>query len=381
MTSYQYQKTKRYFAQVADDIKDIATGELLSLGAQDIKPVYRGLYFTSDRKSLYRINFCSVLVNRILAPLISFKCHSDKYLYQTARKIEWQDFLDVSGTLAVFASVSHSSIKHSKFAALRLKDAIVDYFNDSTGQRPSVDTRNPDVWINLHIEQNEAVISIDTSGGSLHRRGYRQSSIQAPMMETLAAAILTYAQWDGKTSLYDPFCGSGTILCEAYLAASGTPAAILRQKFGFSQLPDFDEKLWQKVKKEATSNIKEIPEGLIMGSDKNNKAVRAALQNSQHIAPQGAVTIKRDDIFDLKNLENKIIVCNPPYGIRLNNLEDLSDFYKNLGDFFKQRCKGSTAYVYFGERKYLKNIGLRTSWKKILSNGGLDGRLARFDLY
>ena len=378
---YQYQKSNRYFAQVADDIKDIATQELQDLGAEDIKSVYRGLYFSASQKVLYSINYQSALINRVLAPLITFDCHSDAYLYKTALKLAWSDFLDPDNTFAVFASVSHSSITHSKFAALRLKDAIADYFKDTVGKRPSVDTRDPDVWINLHIEQNEAVISIDTSGGSLHRRGYRIKSVQAPMIETLAASIIRYSEWDGESAMYDPFCGSGTILCEAYLFASKTPPGYLREHFGFERLPDYDAKIWQHVKSDADKNIKAIPEGLISGSDKNNLAVKASFQNCERIDNNGVIKIKREDIFKIASLENKTIICNPPYGIRLNDQEDLSGFYKELGDFLKQNCKGSKAYIYFGDRKYLKSIGLKAAWRKILSNGGLDGRLAKFEMY
>ena len=381
MNSYQYQKTNRYFVQVADDIKDLAANELQELGAGDIKAVYRGLYIDADKESLYRINYQSRLINRVLAPLITFKCHSDNYLYQTALKLPWDDFFSPDETFAVFASVSHSSIRHSKFAALRLKDAVVDYFKDKTKRRPSVDTHYPAIWLNLHIEQNEAVISIDTSGGSLHRRGYRKTSVQAPMIETLAAAIIKYSEWDGTTPLYDPFCGSGTILCEGWMFATQTPPGILRDNFGFRLLPDYDDKLWQDVKKQADSKIKSIAKGLISGSDKNNKAVRATLANCQQIDPEKSIKVSREDVFSIGNLENKTIICNPPYGVRLNDKSNLSDFYKRLGDFLKQRCNGSTAVIYFGERAYLKNIGLRSSWKKILSNGGLDGRLAKFELY
>jgi putative N6-adenine-specific DNA methylase len=379
--TYQYQKTNRYFAQVADDIKDIAANELQGLGASEIKPVYRGLYIDLDKESLYNINYQSRLINRVLAPLLTFKCHSDNYLYQTALKIAWDDFFGPDNTFAVFASVSHSSIRHSKFAALRLKDAVADYFMDKTKRRPSVDTHYPDIWLNLHIEQNEAVISIDTSGGSLHRRGYRKTSVQAPMMETLAAAIIQYSEWDGTKPLHAPFCGSGTILCEGWMHATQTPAGILRDNFGFRFLPEYDDKLWQTVKKRADSNIKSIPDGLITGSDKNNKAVRATLSNCEQIDTNGSIKVRRDDVFSINSLENKTIICNPPYGIRLNDKNNLDDFYKRLGDFLKQRCHGSTAFIYFGERSYLKNIGLRSSWKKILSNGGLDGRLAKFELY
>ncbi|MEJ2194725.1 MAG: THUMP domain-containing protein [Ignavibacteriaceae bacterium] len=171
---YNYQKTNRYFAQVADDIKDIAEEEVQSFGAKKTSQKYRGIYFSADTETLYKINYYSRLINRVLAPLISFNCHSDELLYKRALKINWEDFLDPSKTFAVFASVTNSSIKHSKFASLRLKDAIVDYFRNRTRNRPSIDTRGPDVWFNLHIEKNEATISLDTSGGSLHRRGYRK---------------------------------------------------------------------------------------------------------------------------------------------------------------------------------------------------------------
>lgn len=378
---YNYQKSYRYFAQVADDIKDIAEEELLSLGAKNTHLAYRGIHFTAEKESLYTINFNSRLINRVLAPIKTFACHSDQYLYKTAVKINWSDFLQTTDTFAVFATVSHSAIKHSKFAALRLKDAIADSFRENIGQRPSVDTRNPDVWINLHIENNEAVISIDTSGGSLHRRGYRRRSVQAPMVETLAAAIIKYSDWDGNTPLHDPFCGSGTILCEAFLKASATPASFLREKFGFEQLPDFDAKVWQQVKKDSLEKIVSISENLITGSDIALQAVKSSTYNSSLIDPKSLIKIVRKDVFEIESLENKTIIGNPPYGIRLNNEEDLSSFYKNFGDFLKQRCKGSTAYIYFGERKYIKNIGLKASWKKEISNGGLDGRLVKYELY
>jgi len=206
---YNYQKTNQYFAQAADDIKEIVEEELISFGAQNTSQAYRGIYFTASTKALYKINFYSRLINRVLAPLISFNCRSDELLYKRALQVNWEDFLDSSKTFAVFASVTNSSIKHSKFASLRLKDAIVDYFRNHTGNRPSIDTREPNVWFNLHIENNEATISLDTSGGSLHRRGYRKQNIKAPMVETLAAAIINYSGWDGKSNLYDPFCDSG----------------------------------------------------------------------------------------------------------------------------------------------------------------------------
>ena len=378
---YNYQKSNRFFAQAADDIKGIAEDELRALGATGLKQAYRGIYFTAKKNALYSINFQTQLINRILAPLITFPCQSDRHLYKKASKIPWKDFLSPAHTLAVFATVTNSSIRHSKYAALRLKDAIVDYFRSRTGSRPSVDTRNPDVWFNLYIENDEATISLDTSGGSLHRRGYRREAVAAPMIETLTASLLTHAKWNGSTPLYDPFCGSGTILCEAFLRASHTPPAFLRTKFGFERLPDFDPILWERIRKEGMKQITPISKGLVAGSDISGGAVELARKNCGVIDKERVISIQQRDVFDIEKLEGMTIICNPPYGIRSGKGKDLSGFYKNFGDFLKQRCAGSTAYVYFGERQYIKNIGLKASWKKPLNNGGLDGRLVKFDLY
>lgn len=378
---YEYQQSGRYFAQLADDIKDIAEEELLELGAVETSNSFRGIYFNADLESLYRINLNSRLINRVLAPLKTFSCHSDNYLYQVAQQIQWEDFLNPDQTFAVFANVSQSNINHSKFAALRLKDAIVDYFRDRGGIRPSIDTRNPDLWLNVHIDKNVAIISVDTSGGSLHRRGYRLDSTIAPMNETLAASIIRYSEWDGKSPLYDPLCGSGTLLCEAYLAATKTPSAKLRNKFGFERLPDFDIYLWAKVKKESNNKLNAISDNLIQGSDIDLKVVEAAKKNCAVIDPDEQIKIIKKDIFEIEKLENTTIVCNPPYGIRMQNKKDLDVFFKDIGDFLKQNCTNSTAYIYFGDRKYIKQIGLRSSKKWILSSGGLDGRLVKYEMY
>jgi len=378
---YNYQKSTRYFAQVADDIKDITKGELESIGATDIKEAYKGVYFNASQKVLYKVNLHSSLINRVLAPLFTFDCHSENYLYKTAYDIEWEKLFTSDETFAVFASTINSNINHSKFAALKLKDAIVDRFRAKRGKRPDVDTRNPDVWFNLFIENNHAVISLDTSGGSLHRRGYRKEQVEAPMIETLAASIIKLSGWDGTSELYDPFCGSGTLLCEAFLHASNTPPSYMRSQFGFQKLPDFNLKLWKEVKAEAQKSIIEVKPGLISGSDVLKEAVKATQTNCDIIDKDRTIHLRQTNIFDIKELNNKTIVCNPPFGIRLKKNQDLSDFYKSFGDFLKQKCKGSTAYVYFGDRSYLKKIGLRASMKRPLQNGGLDGRLAKFELY
>ncbi len=378
---YQYQQTNRYFAQIAGGLEEAGANELASLGAKKISTAYRGAYFNADQRVLYKINYRARLATRILAPLIEFDCHSDRYLYKTAREVKWSDFLDPDSSFAVFANVSHSNISHSKFAALRLKDAIVDDFRDRTGSRPDVDTRSPDVWLNLHIENNHATISLDTSGGSLHRRGYKIASNTAPMQETVAAAVIHFSGWDGSTKLYDPFCGSGTLLIEGLMHYARIPAGYLRDKFGFERLPDFEEAIWKKEREESDAMIREVPEGLIAGSDRDRDSINAAKTNATQLIHGHMIDFKTCDFRAIEGLNECTIVANPPYGLRMGKSDALADFYKSLGDFFKQKCTGSSAFVYFGNRDWIKKIGLRSTWKKPLVNGALDGRLVKYEMY
>ena len=201
------------------------------------------------------------------------------------------------------------------------------------------------------------------------------------MVETLAAAIINYSGWDGKSSLYDPFCGSGTLLCEAYMFASNTPPSIFRKNFGFERLPDFNLSLWKKIKEEALEKIIPVKKGAIAGSDISADAVEASITNCKVIDKENVIEIKNCDVFDIDKIDGSTIICNPPYGIRIGKPDELGDFYKKFGDFLKQRCKNSTAFIYFGDRKFIKNIGLKPTWKKPLSNGGLDGRLVKYEMY
>jgi putative N6-adenine-specific DNA methylase len=381
VAAYKYQQNSGYFAQIAEGIKEAGAEELAELGATDITLDFRGIHFRADKATLYRINYLTRLVSRCLAPLIAFNCHDTDTLYKKAKQIRWEDFFAKGYTFAVSGNVSDSAISHSKFAALRLKDAVADYFMEKTGKRPDVSVRNPDILLNLHIRHDKAAISLDTSGGALHRRGYREETVSAPMQETVAAAIIRFAEWDGSVPLYDPLCGSGTLLCEALMRYCNIPASIFRNKFGFEFLPDFDGSVWKQVKKEADGNIRELPQGLIAGSDVSKKAVKAARTNIMGLHYGKNVSVERADFRKLPAIEGQVIVTNPPYGIRMGADEDLEVLYKDLGDFLKQKCKGSTAYIYFGERGYIKKIGLKASWKKPIMAGGLDGRLVKYELY
>jgi putative N6-adenine-specific DNA methylase len=378
---YQYQSDSRYFAQIAGSLIEAGAKELTELGAKDVRPEFSGIHFKADKATLYRINYQTRLLSRCLAPLMSYDCPDTDTLYRKAKQIEWQDFFAQGNTFAVSGSVSDSAISHSKYAALRLKDAIADHFREKTGRRPDVSVRNPDVLLNLHIRSDKAVISLDTSGGALHRRGYREETVAAPMQETVAAAMIRFSEWDGSVPLYDPMCGSGTLLCEALMRYSNIPAGVFRNRFGFESLPDFDGAVWQQVKKEADGHIRQLPQGLIAGSDVSAQAVSAARTNLMGLHYGNNVSLERIDFRKLPALEKHVIVTNPPYGIRMGGDENLEIFYKNLGDFLKQKCKGSAAFVYFGERDYIKKIGLKASWKKPIKAGGLDGRLVKYEIY
>ena len=377
----QYQKTGEYFAQISSGMEELGAEELNELGAKNIKQVHRGIHFEADKKGLYQINYQSRLISRILAPLKKFKCHQSRYLYKKAQEIQWSDFFTVDQTFVVFANVSHSEIRHSQYAALVLKDAIVDQFRQKTGSRPSIDKIDPDVWINLHIESDFATISWDTSGGSLHRRGYRSESVDAPMQETLAAAIIRLSKWNGIQSIYDPFCGSGTLLCEALMKQCGIPANLLRERFGFEFLPDFESHIWQKLKMQTKEQIQELKNGVISGSDISYQAIKNAEKNISNLPFGDKINLKVIDFKRIKELENTIIVSNPPYGIRQSNQKSVEKLYKSLGDFLKQKCKGSIAFIYFGDRRLISKIELRPCWKKPLKNGGHDGRLVNFEIY
>jgi putative N6-adenine-specific DNA methylase len=378
---YEYQKDSRYFAKLADGLKEAGAAELAELGAEDVRPEFSGIHFRADKSTLYRINYCTRLLSRCLAPLISYACPDTDTLYQKAGQIAWEDFFAEGNTFAVTATVSDSAISHSRYAGLRLKDAVADYFKEKTGERPDVSVRHPDILLNLHVRKDEAVISLDISGGALHRRGYREETVSAPMQETVAAAIIRFSEWDGSVPLYDPLCGSGTLLCEALMQYSNIPAGVFRNQFGFEFLPDFDKAVWGQVKKEADGRIRELPKGLISGSDVSAEAVRASRINLMGLHYGNNVSVEKADFSKLPALEGHVIVTNPPYGIRMGGDENLEIFYKRLGDFLKKQCRGSIAFVYFGDRKYIKKIGLKASWKKPISAGGLDGRLVKYDMY
>ena len=270
---------------------------------------------------------------------------------------------------------------NSLYASQVLKDGIADYFRANFGKRPNVETVNPDVRFNLFIEKDNAVLSLDTSGESLHKRGYRLLAGEAPMQETLAAAIIRLSEWDGEKPLLDCMCGSGTILCEALMHYCRIPAQKLRKKFGFFHLPDFNKSVWEKFKNETDNQVRPLPKGIISGSDKSQITINIAKENLSRLSYAENVTLSAHPFQHIKQFESGILITNPPYGIRLGKRDEVENLYKELGDFLKTKCKGTSAFIYTGEPSLRKHIGLKTSKRIPLVNGKLEGVLLQIDSY
>lgn len=382
---YLYQKKPRFLAQVADSLKDAAVGELKSLGAGDISPSFRGIYFTAGAETLYRVNYMSRLISRVLAPLVRFDCHNTDSLYKSARQVGWTEFFDGESSFDVFAGTAESRVANGKVAALRVKDAIVDHFLENAGVRPKAVPVNPDVDIHLYIVKNVATLFLDVSGGALHRRGYREGSVSSSLGETAAAGIIRMTGWNGRVALYDPMCGSGTLLCEALMYYCRIPAGIFRKRFGFEHLPDFEPEKWKRVKAEADGGIRALPQGLIGGSDISEKALRAARTNLMGLHYGGYVDVRNSDFRDLPDLKNRVIVTHPPYGPpagkeKAGKEADTDSIYRDLGRFLKKKCSRSDAYIYFRDPSCIGKVGLKPAWKKPLQSGGVDGRLVKYRL-
>ena len=307
--------------------------------------------------------------------------HSTKYLYQTAQSLPWEELITLEDTFSIQANVANSKITHSRYASLCLKDAIVDQFRSKTGKRPNIDPREPDIGLNLFINRNKATISFDLAGRPLGKRGYRSTTVAAPIQESTAAAILELAEWSPSTPLWDPMCGSGTFICEAVMRALNMPAGYLHSCFGFQFLPEYDEDVFNSVRKKIQNKIKEVLPETIHASDIDGRAIATARENLSHLTQLKNVKFTKSDYRDLPPAEPTTIICNPPYGVRMNSIEDAKLIYKELGDFLKQKCTGSTAFIYCGTPQLAKAIGLKPAWKKPLHNGGVEGIIARIDLY
>jgi len=371
-----------YFATVARGLEPVAVQELKHLGAQEVHPDFTGVHFTGDQALLYRVNLWARTLFRVLVPIHEFSCPSVDRLYQEVQKISWENYLQPYKTLAVHCTGRNPALSHSHFTALQVKNAIVDQQRRTSGQRSSVDVQHPDLLLNLHIQQNRCILSLDSSGTSLHRRGYRQAMGTAPLKETLAAALLDMAGWDANLPFIDPLCGSGTLPLEAGLKALNIAPGLFRPKFGFMSWPDFDAKLWQSLLTEAQSS--QLPElkAPIYGSDRDLNVLAQAQSNAERCGLARHLTITQTELLQLEApADSGVLICNPPYGERLGDSQELGGLYKTLGDVFKQRFKGWTAFVLTGNKELAKRVGLRASQRIPVFNGSLACTLLKYELY
>jgi putative N6-adenine-specific DNA methylase len=372
----------RYFATCARGIEPVLAAELHDLGAADVAPGRGGVAFAGDKALLYRANLWLRTAIRVLRPILEAVATTPDELYAAVRSLDWARYLTPEHTLAVDCNVRDSHLTHSKYAALRTKDAICDQFVERFGRRPSVDVDEPMVGLNLHIYRDQAVLSLESSGESLHKRGYRPVLTRAPLNEALAAALILSTGWKGDTAFADPLCGSGTLPIEATWIAINRPPGLTRRRFGFQGWMDFDVALWTRLRDEARRGVRNHLAAPIVGSDERRDAMEFS-RNNARAAGVGHLTI-----FERKELHNfrppsgppGTLLCNPPYGERLGEENELRGLYRELGEVFHQHCRGWTAFVFTGNAALAREIGLTPAEQVPLFNGKIPCRLLRFDL-
>ena len=362
--------------------EELLAKELTQLGAQKVEQGVRVVSFMGDKGFMYKANLALRTTVRILIPINSFKVNSETELYNQLLKIEWDEYLNVDGTFAVDAVANSDNFTHSHYLALKSKDAIADYFRNKFGKRPNVDVNHPDLQVNIHIQKDVCTVSLDSSGDSLHKRGYRSATNIAPINEVLAAGLVLLSGYDGTQNFIDPMCGSGTILIEAAMIANNIPANLNRKEFGFEKWNDFDENLFATIRNSLLKKVKDS-NAVIIGYDKAPSAKRKATDNVENAHLEDFIALKQADFFHTeKEVEGKtIILFNPPYGERLE-IDDVPAFYKEIGDTLKRSYTNTNAWLITSDfEKGLKSVGLRTSKKIKVFNGKLECRLVNYEMY
>ncbi len=360
--------------------EEILARELRNLGAANVMEGVRSVAFEGDTGFMYKANLCLRSAVKIVKPIHSFSVRNENELYRKIFAFDWADHLTVDTTLAIDATVNSENFTHSLYVSQKVKDAIVDKFRQTDGKRPNVDIKFPDVRINIHIDREQCDVSLDSSGRSLHHRGYRTATNIAPINEVLAAGLLLLSGWDGQCDFLDPMCGSGTLLTEAAMIACNIPANINRKEFAFEKWKDFDETLFEKIVESSLNKTREFHHK-ITGYDKAPSAVRKATDNIANANLSEYITIERKNFFDTeKYIDDHLhMVFNPPYGERLNL--EMEEFYASIGDTLKKKYPGTDAWFITSNLEALKFVGLRPSRKIKVFNSHLESRLVKYVMY
>ena len=360
-------------------LEPVLAKELTQLGANDIQIGRRMVSFTGNKELMYRANFQLHTAIRILKPITHFKAKSADDVYEEIKKVDWTEYLDNNKTFAVDAVVFSDEFRHSKFVAYKVKDAIVDQFREKTGQRPNISVANPDIRLNIHVAEDKCTLSLDSSGESLHRRGYRQESVEAPLNEVLAAGMILMTGWQGETDFIDPMCGSGTLLIEAALIARNMAPGLFRKEFAFEKWPDFDKDLFDEIYND-DSQEREFTHH-IYGYDIDMKAVNTANMNVKAAGLSKDITVAHADFKDFTQPKEKsIIVTNPPYGERIST-PDLLGTYKMIGERLKHQFLNNDAWILSYREECFEQIGLKPSLKTPLYNGSLECEFRKYQIF
>ncbi len=361
-------------------LEELLAQEIERLGGENVLQLNRAISFEGDLECLYRVNYWSRLAIRVVKPFLEFTAHNEVVFYKRLRRYDWTEMFSLDQTFCIDSTVKSDYFKHSKYVSLKTKDAIVDLFRlKNDGLRPSIDIKNPDFKINLHCRQKDFTLSLDSSGESLHRRGYRQSERQAPLNEILATGMILLSGWDKKTSFYDPMCGSGTLLTEAHAIVNNIPPRQGRERYGFMNWPDYNAALWNKIKGEKRASKGEI-KVKIMGSDIDRTQYYETKSLFGNLGLDEIELSHQNFIDSTPPTDTGIIICNPPYGERLDE-DDVEELYKRIGDTLKTNYSGWDAWIISSNRDALKRVGLRPSKKIILYNGSLECRFQKYEMY
>lgn len=381
-------------AKTFKGLEEVLAKELIELGANDVQLERRAVSFRGDKALLYRANLCLRTASRILVPIVEATLTPKKkniapedLLYEAVKRVEWSRYMSVENTFAIDATVYSDTFRNSRFVTYRVKDAIADYWMEHADKRPSVAVEAPDILINVHIAKEHLTLSLDSSGESLHKRGYRVANTEAPINEALAAGMLLMAGWKGQSDFYDPMCGSGTLLIEAALIARNIAPGVFRQAFAFEKWPDFDAELWSDIYND-DSQEREFTHK-IYGSDASFYAIQQAAKNIKSAGVQKDVELKQIRMEEIKisNLQSSIsnpsplVMLNPPYGERLKSNKEMEDLYSAIGSTLKHQFVGATAWIISSNDAAMKCIGLKPSRKVRLLNGELDCQFNRYDLF
>jgi len=360
-------------------LEEILAKELKQLGARETKIGVRNVSFVGDTGFMYKANLSLRTAIKILKPIKRFQVQNEDDLYYHIKKMNWSKYLNLDKTFAINATVSSPYFNHSKYIALKSKDAIADYFMAKLGRRPDVDIKNPDLRIDIHIYNNNCTVSLDSSGDSLHKRGYKVVSSEAPISEVLAAGIIMLSGWKGDSNLIDPMCGSGTILTEAAMIAANIPPQLQRESFAFEKWDDYDEDLFKLIYNSSLKKIKDVSVKLI-GYDRSAAAIEMSRLNIENADLDDIISLEQQNFFKTKKPQGPTTVLfNPPYDERLS--VDIETFYGRIGDTLKKGYSGCSAWFITGNTMALKYVGLRTSKRIKLYNGSLESRLVKYDLY